>query len=136
MIISFLFFYFLVMNNLQESSTPPLSTSPSTSLSTSLSQYIPTLPNSLSNSLSTSLFTSPNTNDNEALNNSIRNNKIIKYDYNVFDNLKIVGKGASGMIYSATLMNGKVTVALKSIVVASMELFVNEVKYFLLIILQ
>ncbi|CAG8511678.1 11851_t:CDS:2 [Diversispora eburnea] len=55
--------------------------------------------------------------------------EVTEYDYNDFKNLKNIGKGAFGMIYSATLMNlnGMRTVALKSIVVATMELFVNEV---------
>ncbi|CAG8511698.1 11852_t:CDS:2 [Diversispora eburnea] len=59
----------------------------------------------------------------------ITENQIIKYDYNDFRNLKNIGKGSFGMIYSATLMNvnGIRTVTLKFIVITTMELFVNEV---------
>ncbi|CAG8575861.1 9601_t:CDS:2 [Diversispora eburnea] len=57
-------------------------------------------------------------------------NPIIKYNYNDFKNLKNIGKGTFGIIYSATLMNGNINrkVALKSIVVATMDLFFNELK--------
>ncbi|RHZ46439.1 hypothetical protein Glove_621g60 [Diversispora epigaea] len=99
----------------QESSTIP--TSLYISLSTSLSA-------SLSASLSTSLST---TND---YNNETKDNQIAIYNYNDFKNLKKIGKGRSGMIYSATLMNGKRKVALKSKVVVTEELFVNEIKQY------
>ncbi|RHZ74614.1 hypothetical protein Glove_220g57 [Diversispora epigaea] len=57
-------------------------------------------------------------------------NQITKYNYNDFKNLKNIGKGTFGMIYSALLMDGKRTVALKSIVVATAELFVDELKQY------
>ncbi|RHZ78413.1 hypothetical protein Glove_165g3 [Diversispora epigaea] len=58
-------------------------------------------------------------------------NQIIKYNYNDFKNLKNIGNGALGMIYSATLMNGERKVALKPIVtMATTELFVNELKQY------
>ncbi|RHZ83908.1 hypothetical protein Glove_87g16 [Diversispora epigaea] len=96
----------IVMKNFQESST---------SLSTSLSA-----------SLSASLSTTLNSNDYDNVTNG---NQIIKYNYSDFKNLKNIGKGF-GMIYRATLINGKKTVALKSIVIANTnaQLFVNELK--------
>ncbi|RHZ78370.1 hypothetical protein Glove_165g12 [Diversispora epigaea] len=54
-----------------------------------------------------------------------KTNQIINYNYTDFKNLKNIGKG---MTYSATFMGG--TVALKSIVVATTELFVNELKQY------
>ncbi|CAG8615456.1 10780_t:CDS:2, partial [Diversispora eburnea] len=96
-----------VMKNLQESSTLSIS---------------------ISTSLSTSLSTTPNSNDYD---NVTIGNQFIKYNYNDFKNLKNIGKGKFGMIYSATLKNGKNrkrTVVLKSIVVATVELFFNELK--------
>ncbi|CAG8572828.1 2079_t:CDS:2 [Diversispora eburnea] len=53
-----------------------------------------------------------------------KGNQIIKYNYDDFENLKNIGKG----IYSAILMDENRTVALKSMVVTSTELFVNELK--------
>ncbi|CAG8498620.1 7047_t:CDS:2 [Diversispora eburnea] len=50
------------------------------------------------------------------------NNELKKYGYNVFENLEEIGES----IYNATLMNGEKKVNLKSIVIDSMELFVNE----------
>ncbi|RHZ84531.1 hypothetical protein Glove_79g14 [Diversispora epigaea] len=47
-----------------------------------------------------------------------------KYGYNVFKNLEEVGES----IHNATMMNGEIKVTLKSVVVNSMELFVNELK--------
>ncbi|RHZ77120.1 hypothetical protein Glove_185g27 [Diversispora epigaea] len=64
-------------------------------------------------------------------NNVTKDNQIIKYNYNDFKNLKIIGKGTFGIIYSATLMDEKRTVALKSVVVVTVELFVNELKQYL-----
>ncbi|RHZ84594.1 hypothetical protein Glove_79g37 [Diversispora epigaea] len=52
------------------------------------------------------------------------NNELEKYGYNVFENLEEVGES----IHNATLMNGEIKVTLKSVVVNSMELFVNEFK--------
>ncbi|RHZ83512.1 hypothetical protein Glove_91g34 [Diversispora epigaea] len=60
-----------------------------------------------------------NSSDQEYLNNELK-----KYGYNVFENLKEIGES----VYNATLMNGEQKVTLKSIVVNSMELFVNELK--------
>ncbi|CAG8623002.1 4669_t:CDS:2, partial [Diversispora eburnea] len=78
--------------------------------------------------LSTYLTTTPNSSNYY---NVTIGNQIMKYNYNDFKNLKNIGRGTFGMIYSATLMkvngkNRKRTVALKSIVVTTMELFVNE----------
>ncbi|RHZ79893.1 hypothetical protein Glove_140g59 [Diversispora epigaea] len=115
------------MKNLQESSASlptSLSTSPSTSLFISLSNSLTaSLTTSLTTSLSTSLSTTLNSND---YNDVIKDNQIIKYNYNDFKYHKIIGKG----IYSAILMNGMRTVALKSIVVVTAELFVNELKQY------
>ncbi|RHZ84543.1 hypothetical protein Glove_79g43 [Diversispora epigaea] len=52
------------------------------------------------------------------------NNELKKYEYNDFENLKEVGES----IHNATTMNGEIKVTLKSVVVNSMELFVNELK--------
>ncbi|RHZ46773.1 hypothetical protein Glove_606g82 [Diversispora epigaea] len=52
------------------------------------------------------------------------NNELKKYGYNVFENLEEVGES----IHNATLMNGEKKVTLKSVVVDSIELFVNELK--------
>ncbi|CAG8471808.1 5911_t:CDS:2, partial [Diversispora eburnea] len=80
--------------------------------------------------LYTSLSTSLSTTLNSSGYDDVRiGNQIMKYNYNDFKNLKNIGKGTFGMIYSATLMNRKNEkriVALKSIVVDTMELFVNE----------
>ncbi|CAG8567063.1 4260_t:CDS:10 [Diversispora eburnea] len=70
----------------------------------------------LPTSLSASLFISLNSND------VAKGNQIVNYNYNDFRNLKNIGKG----VHSAILMDGKRTVALKSIFVATTELFVNE----------
>ncbi|RHZ86021.1 hypothetical protein Glove_57g84 [Diversispora epigaea] len=63
----------------------------------------------------------------------IKNNEIIKYDYEVFRSLKYIGKGGFGSVHSATLIDEKMTktkVALKSIVVRvhDIKLFVNELR--------
>ncbi|RHZ83844.1 hypothetical protein Glove_87g84 [Diversispora epigaea] len=76
--------------------------------------------------LSTSLTTFISTTLNLNYYDNVKKDQIIKYNYNDFKNLKNIGKG----IYSATLMNGKRTVALKSIVVATTELFDNELKQY------
>ncbi|RHZ78732.1 hypothetical protein Glove_157g7 [Diversispora epigaea] len=52
------------------------------------------------------------------------NNELKKYGYNDFENLKEIGEN----VHNATLNNGEKKVTLKSIVVNSMELFVNELK--------
>src|SRR6185295_6799475 len=65
----------------------------------------------------------------------IKNNEIIKYDYDVFENLKYIGRGAFGSVHSATLVDEKMIkmkVALKPIVVDSIKLFVNEVNIILI----
>ncbi|CAG8434538.1 5345_t:CDS:2 [Diversispora eburnea] len=51
------------------------------------------------------------------------NNELKKFEYNVFENLEDIGEN----VHNATLMNGT-KVTLNSIVVDSMELFVNEGK--------
>ncbi|RHZ86534.1 hypothetical protein Glove_50g61 [Diversispora epigaea] len=60
-----------------------------------------------------------NSSDQEYLNNELK-----KYGYNVFENLEEIGEN----VHNATIMNGETKVTLKSIVVNSMELFVNELK--------
>ncbi|RHZ77109.1 hypothetical protein Glove_185g42 [Diversispora epigaea] len=75
----------------------------------------------------TSLSTTLNSHN---YNNVTKDNQIIKYNYNDFKNLKNIGKGTFGMIYSATLMDEKRAVALKSVVVVTVELFVNELKQY------
>ncbi|RHZ86115.1 hypothetical protein Glove_54g169 [Diversispora epigaea] len=60
-----------------------------------------------------------NSSDQEWLNNELK-----KYGYNIFENLEEIGDS----IHNATLMNGEKKMTLKSIVVNSMELFVNELK--------
>ncbi|RHZ46442.1 hypothetical protein Glove_621g48 [Diversispora epigaea] len=72
------------------------------------------------------LSTPPSALSNE-YDNVTKGNQIILYNYNDFKDLKYVEKGA----YSATLMNGKRTVALKSIVIFNTELFDNELKQYL-----
>ncbi|RHZ78724.1 hypothetical protein Glove_157g11 [Diversispora epigaea] len=70
-------------------------------------------------------------NDRKWFNDIIKNNGIIIYDCDVFENLEYIGRGAFGRVYSATLMDEKMTkmkVALKSIIVDSIKLFVNELK--------
>ncbi|CAG8525876.1 8439_t:CDS:2, partial [Diversispora eburnea] len=52
------------------------------------------------------------------------NKELKKYGYNVFENIEEIDES----IHNATLLNGKMKVTLKSIVVNSMELFVNEFK--------
>ncbi|RHZ46355.1 hypothetical protein Glove_624g49 [Diversispora epigaea] len=70
---------------------------------------------------------------NEWFNDIIKNNGIIKYDYNVFKNPKYIGRGGFGIVDRATLIDEKMTkmeVALKSIfvLVHDIRLFVNELK--------
>ncbi|RHZ46440.1 hypothetical protein Glove_621g62 [Diversispora epigaea] len=82
--------------------------------------------NQESSTLLTSLSTFLSSND---YNNETKDNQIAIYNYNDFKNLKNIGKGRSGMIYSATLMNGKRKVALKSKVVATAKLFAELKQY-------
>ncbi|CAG8436029.1 9346_t:CDS:2 [Diversispora eburnea] len=59
-----------------------------------------------------------NFNDHEWFNDIIKNNGINKYDYDDFENLKYIKRGAFGSVHSATLIDEKMTkmkVALKSI---------------------
>ncbi|RHZ84564.1 hypothetical protein Glove_79g25 [Diversispora epigaea] len=62
---------------------------------------------------------SPNSYDQEWFNNELK-----KYGYNDFENLKEIGDN----VHNATLKNDEKKVTLKSIIVDSMELFVNELK--------
>ncbi|RHZ71363.1 hypothetical protein Glove_259g5 [Diversispora epigaea] len=88
-------------------------------------------PNNLSMEDNGEVSASHNSNDHEWFDDIIKNNGIIKYDYDVFKDLRYIGKGAFGIVHSATLIDKKMTkmkVALKSIVDNSIELFVNELK--------
>ncbi|RHZ86087.1 hypothetical protein Glove_54g159 [Diversispora epigaea] len=72
-----------------------------------------------------------NCNDHERFDDIIKNDEIIKYDYDDFKNLIHIGEGAFGSVYSATLTDKEMTtmkVALKFIVCDSIKLFVNELK--------
>ncbi|RHZ78280.1 hypothetical protein Glove_166g251 [Diversispora epigaea] len=52
------------------------------------------------------------------------NNELKKYEYNAFENIKNISEN----IKNATLMNGKIKVTLKSIVVNYIKLFINKLK--------
>ncbi|CAG8649701.1 6054_t:CDS:2 [Dentiscutata erythropus] len=67
----------------------------------------------------------------EWLDNAIRNNQIIKYDYNTFNNITPIGQGAFRKVFSAISSKVKSKVALKSIKINpdfTIELLVNELK--------
>lgn len=66
-------------------------------------------------------FRKSSTPENKWLANTIKNNQIVKYEYNDFENIKCIEN-----VYSATLMGGKAKVTLKFI--CPVELFVIEVK--------
>ncbi|RHZ86490.1 hypothetical protein Glove_50g74 [Diversispora epigaea] len=87
------------------------------SLGTSISQS--NLGIAVLGNLGESSTLSLNSSDQEYLNNELK-----KYGYNVFENLEEIGEN----VHNATIMNGEKKVTLKSIVVNSMELFVNELK--------
>ncbi|RHZ80945.1 hypothetical protein Glove_130g8 [Diversispora epigaea] len=74
--------------------------------------------------------TSHNFNAHEWFDDIIKNNEIIKYNYDVFKDLDYIGRGGFGSIDSATLIDEKIPkmrVALKSIVVS-----VDDIKLFLM----
>ncbi|CAG8784511.1 28515_t:CDS:2, partial [Dentiscutata erythropus] len=67
----------------------------------------------------------------EWLDNAIRNNQIIKYDYNTFNDITPIGHGSFGKVSSAISSKVKSKVALKSIKINpdfTIELLVNELK--------
>ncbi|CAG8733377.1 10568_t:CDS:2, partial [Cetraspora pellucida] len=67
----------------------------------------------------------------EWLDNAIRNNQIIKYDYNTFNEIRSIGHGSFGRVSSAISSKFKAEVALKSVKINqdfTIELLVNELR--------
>ncbi|CAG8504819.1 22813_t:CDS:10 [Cetraspora pellucida] len=67
----------------------------------------------------------------EWLDNAIRNNQIIKYDYNTFNEIRLIGHGSFGRVSSAISSKFKGEVALKSVKINqdfTIELLVNELR--------
>ncbi|CAG8508556.1 19894_t:CDS:2 [Racocetra persica] len=67
----------------------------------------------------------------EWLDDAIKNNQIIQYDYNTFNDIIPIGRGSSGDVFSAISPEFKNRVALKSIKINpsyTIELLINELK--------
>ncbi|CAG8746735.1 12216_t:CDS:2, partial [Cetraspora pellucida] len=67
----------------------------------------------------------------ELLDDAIKNNQIIQYDYNTFNEITHIGRGSSGFVFSAKSPEFETRVALKSIKIDpsyTIELLINELK--------